>query len=346
MNNNQANYVNESSIIIPTFNAAKTIADTLKSVFNSVYRNFEVIIIDDCSTDNTIKICKDFSTKIIELKENRGPAFARNEGVRNSKSEILIFLDSDVVFPQNLFNDMLSYMRNQPNIAGVGTISSPVPLNQNFYSKYFALKEYQILVELLHGKRCACVSFICTRCGCLRRSVFEEMGGFNESYKKPSIEDFEFSTRMGDKYKILYDKELLNNHYFPDTFLKICRRYYRNSREMVQLQSFNKIKQTVLFKKDAYTLLLIDFSIILFVMGIFIKLFFLMGLITFLITAAVKKNLLEFFYKTEGLYFMIKGWFFYCIFSLFITAGSFSGFLKSIKRRFDTNSKDYESKIS
>ncbi len=336
---------NKISVIICTYNSENTIGDTLKSTFSSSCKDFEVIIVDDCSTDNTVSICKNFPVKIIELKENKGPAFARNTGVKNSKNDILIFLDSDVTFSPNLFNSMLTYMKNDPRIAGVGTFSSPIPLNQNFYSQYFALKEHRRLLGLFNGKGQDGTNFICTRCGCLKKSVFKDIGGFNESYRKPSIEDHEFSMRMKNKYMILYDKTLFNSHHFPNTFLKICRRYYRNSSEMIQLNLKNKIKKDASFRKDAYALLLINFSIILFIIGIFFKPLFLIWLITFLMAILVQRDLFIDFYKSDGLRFMIKGCFFYCLFSILITMGLISGFLESIKCQFDTNSKNHVSEI-
>jgi len=340
------NSENDVSVIICAYNPEKTIADTLKSVFKSSYKNLEVIVIDDASTDNTLDLCKNFPLKIIKLKENRGPAFSRNVGVRSVKGKIIIFLDSDVTFPPDLFNNMLTYMKDQPDIAGVGTVSSSLPLNPGFYARYFALQEHQRITGLFGKKRYIYSNFIYTRCGCLKKSVFEEIGGFNEDYKTPSIEDYDFSMRMKGKYKILYDKTLLINHHFPDTFLKIFKRYYKNSSEMFQILGFNKIKVKGPFEKDTCAWLLIIVSGMLLISGIFWHIFFYASFIAFLIAAAIKKELLKTFYKSEGLFFMIRGWIFYCFCSVPVAVGIADEFLKNAKRQFKRNPRDRVYKTS
>jgi len=86
------------SVITPTYNCAKLLKRTARSIFNQTFSDFEWIIIDDGSTDNTQKIVSSFADsriRYIRLPENRGPNAARNQGVRASHAPYLIFLDSD-----------------------------------------------------------------------------------------------------------------------------------------------------------------------------------------------------------------------------------------------------------
>ncbi len=88
------------SIITPSFNCEKFIADTIKSVINQTYKNWELIIVDDCSTDDSVKIINDFvdkdnRIKLIKLIENSGPAVARNKAIEVAKGDYMAFLDSD-----------------------------------------------------------------------------------------------------------------------------------------------------------------------------------------------------------------------------------------------------------
>ena len=91
------------SIITPNYNAALFIAETIKSVQNQTYTNWELIIVDDCSTDNSVSIIKDFQKKdarikLIELNKNVGPAIVRNEGIKIAKGTYLTFIDSDDIW--------------------------------------------------------------------------------------------------------------------------------------------------------------------------------------------------------------------------------------------------------
>lgn len=89
------------SVIIPTFNAENFIAETIRSVLIQSHSDFELIVIDDCSTDNTVKIVREISDRdarltLVELNENYGgPAGPRNIGVSKAKGEWICFLDAD-----------------------------------------------------------------------------------------------------------------------------------------------------------------------------------------------------------------------------------------------------------
>ena len=86
------------SVIIPVHNSEKYLLECLNSVINQTYKNLEIIVIDDKSTDNSIKIIKsikDPRIKLIELKENVGAGVARNKGIEKATGDYLCFLDSD-----------------------------------------------------------------------------------------------------------------------------------------------------------------------------------------------------------------------------------------------------------
>ena len=70
------------SIVIPVYNASLTLKECLDAIFNSSFKDFEVIVVSDKSTDNSVEIAKQYQCYIIELSENRGPGFARNSGAK------------------------------------------------------------------------------------------------------------------------------------------------------------------------------------------------------------------------------------------------------------------------
>jgi len=91
------------SIITPCYNAEKFIAQTIESVRNQTYSNWEMLIIDDCSTDNSKQIINRFSATdpritLIELKENKGTAYAKNQGLDAAKGNFIAFIDADDVW--------------------------------------------------------------------------------------------------------------------------------------------------------------------------------------------------------------------------------------------------------
>lgn len=92
------------SVIVPTYNNAQYICQAIESILNQTYRNFEIIVVDDGSTDNTAKILAPYKSKIRYFyQHNQGPAVARSTGILNAKGQYLSFLDADDYWkPQNL----------------------------------------------------------------------------------------------------------------------------------------------------------------------------------------------------------------------------------------------------
>lgn len=102
------------SIIMPSWNTAEFIGESIQSVINQTYKNWELIIVDDCSTDNTDEIVDDFLDKRIKyLKndKNRGAAFARNRALRQAKGEWIAFLDSDDLWKPEKLEHQLKFMK-------------------------------------------------------------------------------------------------------------------------------------------------------------------------------------------------------------------------------------------
>ena len=88
----------KASVIVPIFNGGKTIKDCLGSlVSQSFNESFEIIVVDDGSTDNTVEIVEQFSGVKIVQQQNAGPAAARNNGARNASGEIVAFIDAEIL---------------------------------------------------------------------------------------------------------------------------------------------------------------------------------------------------------------------------------------------------------
>ena len=85
------------SIVIPVYNSSLTLKECLASIFSSSFKNYEVIVVSDNSTDDSVKIASEFNINIIELRQNKGPGNARNEGAKIAQGDILLFIDSDVI---------------------------------------------------------------------------------------------------------------------------------------------------------------------------------------------------------------------------------------------------------
>jgi teichuronic acid biosynthesis glycosyltransferase TuaG len=104
------------SIITPSYNSAKFIGETIKSVRKQTYQDWEMLIVDDCSTDNSKDIIKEYSDndariKLIALEKNVGAAEARNIALRKAKGRYIAFLDSDDLWLPEKLNKQLAFMK-------------------------------------------------------------------------------------------------------------------------------------------------------------------------------------------------------------------------------------------
>lgn len=102
------------SIIMPSYNTASFISKTIESVLNQTYKNWELLIVDDCSTDDTDEIVSKYNDKrIVYLKneKNSGAAISRNRALRNAKGKWIAFLDSDDLWHPTKLEKQIKFMK-------------------------------------------------------------------------------------------------------------------------------------------------------------------------------------------------------------------------------------------
>lgn len=218
------------SIVIPTYNASRFIPDLLGSIFKQAVDDMEVIIVDDCSTDNTVELVKQHNVRLIEMEKNGGPAKARNKGVREAKGDIIFFLDSDVVVLNGTLKAVKEYFQKNPSAKCVIGICDTKSLNTGFVPNYMAMFEYIHLIGTPGNK----VSVFAPRCGAMKRDFFINIGGYNESYKGADVEDFELARRVNRTDPIILNEKMLVRHKFA-TFKQAVRNYFKRTVMWVHL---------------------------------------------------------------------------------------------------------------
>ena len=104
------------SVIIPTYNRGKSIIQSINSVLEQTYHNLEILIVDDCSTDDTeylISKIDDPRVKYIKLKENKGASFARNIGIKIATGKYISFQDSDDIYKNNKIEKQYIFLNSK-----------------------------------------------------------------------------------------------------------------------------------------------------------------------------------------------------------------------------------------
>ena len=187
------------SVIIPVFNREKFIHRAIESVLNQSYKNFELIVVDDGSTDETPNIIKKYPIKIITQK-NRGVSAARNAGIKASKGDIIAFLDSDDEWKRDKLLVQADFFIKNPSYKIHQTdeiwIKNGKFLNKK---KIHQKKEGFIFYDSLH------LCLISPSAVAIKKELFDEIGLFREDFEV--CEDYELWLRITKKYPVGFSIE-------------------------------------------------------------------------------------------------------------------------------------------
>lgn len=189
--NSQAQKSPFLSIIIPVKNGSHTLDHCLRSVKRSSYRNFEVIVVNDHSTDNTVQIARSYNCTILEAVDGEGANYARNIGASNAKGEILLFLDSDIVVRRDTILEIVETLEEEKVDAVVG-IYSAKHRHETFVSQY-----KNLWVRYSYLKSSPAIDWLFGSISGIKRKAFERIGGFNvELLARHGHDDIELGKRF------------------------------------------------------------------------------------------------------------------------------------------------------
>jgi glycosyltransferase involved in cell wall biosynthesis len=194
------------SIIVPMYNAERTIEQCAQSIFHQTLQPQEVILVDDCSTDLALQKAKKFPFKVLCLDKRRGAGVVRNAGALEAKGEILVFVDADIHLDSRSLEKILSHISQ----LGVDVVSAlqtkDLPETANFFSHF-----QNLICIYRHSKLSKTApitfSFFCA----IKKDVFNSIGGYDKII--PSYEDIEIGHRLAKKgYHCVLDDELDVTH--------------------------------------------------------------------------------------------------------------------------------------
>jgi glycosyltransferase involved in cell wall biosynthesis len=185
------------------------LARCLEALETSGYRDFEVIVVDDCSTDHTRQIVERYRARYLRTSRNVGPGGARNLGVQHARAGIVVFVDADVVVPPEALQLIVGEFERDLELAALFGSYDEEPAWGNFLSQYKNLMHHYI-----HQTSNESAATFWAGCGAMRKNVFQQFGGFDaQKYPEPSIEDIELGLRLVKAgYKIRLDKRLQVRH--------------------------------------------------------------------------------------------------------------------------------------
>ena len=197
------------SVIVPVHNGSGVLLRCLDALTKSDHPNYEVIVVDDCSTDVTQQIAARYDVRCLRTPKNMGPSGARNLGAKYAGGEILVFVDADVILPREGLGIIAEDFAVYPDLAAVFGSYDDEPEWKTFVSEYKNLMHYYV-----HQSSSELAVTFWAGCGAIRKGAFEAVGGFDEAtYTAPSIEDIALGFELTSRgYCIRFEKRLTAKH--------------------------------------------------------------------------------------------------------------------------------------
>lgn len=336
------------SVIIPYHNAPDDLERLLSSIQKSrMTLPFEVIVVDDgsekaCMVDsawlkerNITRHTTNFALRTVRLSKNCGPAIARNRGVDHAKGEFVVFLDGDVeVFPDTLKN-ICRIFRDDPDVVALTGVWVKEQRSDSFFPNFKALRDWSYWIN--ERDKSGYYFLFSTRIAAIKRAVFLRLGGFNEEYPAPLVEDIELTYRIARRYAIIFAPEVRVRHEF-ETFWPIAKKYFLRAYYWTKLyarrKKFDPVATTL---QEAVTAisgvgvaatamistaaLLATRGILTPVTGVFVMLF----AVSLLLHTLLVAKFLAFVYREKGLMFMLKSFVTGIVLYCFIFGGAAAG---------------------
>lgn len=219
------------SVIIPLYNKQDYITRTINSVLNQTYKNFEIIVVDDGSTDKSLSVVKTIKDKRIKVfsQKNLGVSNARNKGIKQSKGNYIAFLDADDEFLPKYLETIVKLITKYPGNSFFGTAFKKIFNNNKKDICTFGSKKDFIIKDFISALADNEKFFVHISSVVIKKEVFNEIGYFYSHSLKfllgaTIVEDFDLFIRIAYKYPLVYSNNI-GCIYYLNTDFNLIRGY-------------------------------------------------------------------------------------------------------------------------
>jgi len=325
------------TVVIPVHNDARWLPRCLASVLaDSRPRGWEVIVVDDASSDRSAVVAEEAEVRVVRLAQNRGVSASRNVGAREGAGEILVFVDSDIVPEPGCLAAMADVLEKRPEIHAVGAYPVPGDLSPDWSAHFVGLRSAWGY-HWDEGETERPFSSIQSECGAIRREVFRELGGFTELHGGVGMEEFQMSHEMERRgYGHLLLRAAAYNHHYKKLFRR-CRALLDRTARWVPLVLRRKKFESrgAVGTGDAACSAGLSFLAFLGLLaGFFLPVLWLVMAAAWLIQLAVEFRFLRFAGRVYGPGMAAYSFFALQLLNLAIGLGFLHGILKHLRRCF------------
>lgn len=222
------------SVIIPAYNAARTLSQALTALQAASPPPLEIIVVDDGSTDETARVASDCGARVVLLEKNIGAAAAKNRGAQDAHGAILLFTDADIVPPRDAIALIQNALCDTQTDGIVGLLDENIP-HANWASQFKNLWMNFTYARFADVER---IGLFYTSVAAIRRDLFLQLGGFDEQYRGASIaEDTEFGQRAwGKDVRIRLVPKLRVVHLKQYTLANVLREDFKRARALTLMR--------------------------------------------------------------------------------------------------------------
>lgn len=314
------------SIVTPVYNNPKQIAKLLESLRadKQRYPDLEVIAVDDGSATGSVKDVVESSgiARYVRLDKNSGPAKARNEGARLSKGDIVLFVDSDVIFYPDTFSKIKQRFEREPLLGVLCGEYNYEPENKSFSTKFKAIMAQSWI------PRDDKITVFVARLGAIKKSIFNDLGGFDDTIKTASSEEWEFGRRLiAAGITINYDSTIMVRHHFPLFRRQVGLFFHRSYMWIGVFRKYGKFDNTCTTPLAATTQIVGVLSMLMFALSIFFANLISAALILMMLFVVMNMRFFKLAALREGILFALFSLPLMLILSCAIVAGSTWGII-------------------
>ncbi|VVB89283.1 Glycosyltransferase AglI [uncultured archaeon] len=213
------------SIIVPVYNSSNTIEAGLESLKNQNFCCYEIIAVDNGSSDSSKEKIKNFKEVILLEEFKKGPAAARNLGIKNARGDIIAFTDSDCCVSEDWLSKIFETFNNHKEAHAIGgSVLNANP--NNLISRASEISDFG-LISYSKKNTPRWVRIVPTLNAAYRREVFNELGCFDDDIKYAAGEDALFNWRLvKNRKKIFFNPEIKVMHFHRSTIKSFLRKKY------------------------------------------------------------------------------------------------------------------------
>ena len=212
------------SVVIPNYNMASTIGQCLEAAFASDYHNFEVIVVDDHSDDNSVEIIKKYPCTLVRLEGRSGASRARNAGALQSSGEFIFFIDADCLLERDTLSIVNHTLARTGPDAVIGGTYTRIPFDRSFFSTF-----QSVFVHYSETRNAENPDYIAAHAMIVHSDTFKKSGGFPEVFL-PIIEDVEFTHRLRRAgCRLVMNPDIQVRHIFNFSLISSLRNAFKKT---------------------------------------------------------------------------------------------------------------------